>query len=127
MCIRDSPCVVRKAVVEAKVNSLRIHRGQAIAGDGVDAEGLLHAEDRLDTANRAVQPAEALRTVIRFYPVALGMLASAELGTQTESRIFGFPPDMSAKEVFARALKETVIRETGFKTLVWQIDAGPAA
>jgi hypothetical protein len=80
----ENPGVMRQVVIEAKVGSLRIHQRQAVADDGVAAEGLLNSEDRLDTANRAVKTAEGMCAVVGLDPVALGMMTARELGTQAK-------------------------------------------
>src|SRR5580658_178926 len=63
-----NPGVMRQVVVKAKVGSLRIHERQAVADDGVAAECLLHAEDRLDAADRAFETSKGLGAIVGFDP-----------------------------------------------------------
>lgn len=130
----ELPCVackdsdiVRQIVIEAKVGSLRIRWRQAVAGDGVQAKSLLDAEDRLKTADYAVEASECTCPVVGLNPIALGMLAMSELRAQPECCILGLPPDVGAKEIFVSSLQKTVERESRFKTLLRQVEADSSA
>ena len=80
----ENPGVVRQVVIEAKVSLLCIHRRQAVAGDGIAAKSLLNAENRLNSADYALDAAKRMRAVVCFNPVTLGMLPAAKLGAEPE-------------------------------------------
>src|ERR1700679_4182566 len=62
----ENPGVVRQIVVEPKVRTLHVRQWQTIAHDRVSAKCLLHAEERLDAPNPAIQPTKGLRAIVRF-------------------------------------------------------------
>ena len=118
---------MRQVVIEAKVGSLRIHWRQAVAGDGVAAEGLLDTEHRFETADHAVSTAECLHPIIGLDPVALGMMAAGKLGAQAESCVPGLPPGMGAIEVLMRPLQKTIVGEPQFQALLGQVKVGASS
>ena len=122
---------MRQVVVESEVCALGVCKWKTVAGDGVTAEGLLHAEYGLEASDPAIQAAKRLRAIVGFNPVALRVMTARELGAQAKGGILRLPPDMHAIEVLStrslRSLQQSIVRKTYFKTTGRQVQTGPNA
>src|SRR5215471_5028554 len=113
--------VVRQVVIQSEVSALRVYRRCTVAGNVVDAKGLLHAKHGFEAPDPTVKTAKCLRAIIGFDPVPLSVRTPGILGAQTKGSIGRFPPDVCAVEIFLCSLQQATIRGADFQTFFWKI------
>src|ERR1700733_13282741 len=118
---------MRQVVVQAEIGALRADGWNAVTSEFVEAEALIHPEDRFEAPNETVHTAKGAGAVGCLKPVSLGVLSASVLRTQLESGILWFPPDVSTKEVLVGTLQLPVVGTANLEALIRQIETDAAA